>query len=414
MEILFRKEVFKERYKKSAEYAGEMPPMPPSWRYISLIMLTIIAALFLFLAMTDIARREVARGRLRFVSAESNIYPDTDGIISACLKAEGEFVERGTVLAQIDTEQYLATQTADALSVEQKEAVEAELKNLKSQIELVEQQAAAEIGLADQEIARATGLEVDLRRQLNLQEAASKIAEERDQHAAEDLSMGLITEVVRHERREQLRQAQQSALTLTAQINSAISDAKKAQLQKVKISADREIAKAHLRQQISEKQKELSRQDLQRAYSLLSPRDGVVAASSCRVGEHAKASDILLTVLPTDSELVAEVLIPPAAVGLVSEGQQAILRFDVLPYENTGIAHGVVTEITTTSVRAKENAQSIETTEGAFRAIISIENQELDWNGHMIKLQSGMLVSADIILEKRKAISWLWEPFRRK
>lgn len=146
-------------------------------------------------------------------------------------------------------------------------------------------------------------------------------------------------------------------------------------------------------------------------FSLLSLRDSVIGASNCRIGEYAKASDSLLTVLPTNSKLVAEVLVPAPAAGLVSKGQQAILRFDILPHDNSGSIRGVVSEITTTSVEGQPSANETQAPQGAFRAIISLDDQEIDLGGRKIKLQSGMLVSADIVLERRKAISWLLDSF---
>ena len=46
----------------------------------------------------------------------------------------------------------------------------------------------------------------------------------------------------------------------------------------------------------------------------------------------------------------------------------------------------------------------------AYPATVSIPDQSIAANGHAVPLQSGMLLQADIILERRTLLEWLAEP----
>ena len=48
--------------------------------------------------------------------------------------------------------------------------------------------------------------------------------------------------------------------------------------------------------------------------------------------------------------------------------------------------------------------------EAAYRVIASLDRQDVDAYGKKLQLQAGMLLKADIILEKRSLMNWLLDP----
>ena len=48
--------------------------------------------------------------------------------------------------------------------------------------------------------------------------------------------------------------------------------------------------------------------------------------------------------------------------------------------------------------------------EPVYRVQVALGQQEIRAYGNTVPLQSGMLLSADIVLEQRSLISWLFEP----
>ncbi len=53
---------------------------------------------------------------------------------------------------------------------------------------------------------------------------------------------------------------------------------------------------------------------------LKAPISGVVSSIKLNVGEFASSGDYLITIIPTDSQLEAEVFIPTRAIAFIKEG----------------------------------------------------------------------------------------------
>jgi membrane fusion protein len=53
----------------------------------------------------------------------------------------------------------------------------------------------------------------------------------------------------------------------------------------------------------------------------------------------------------------------------------------------------------------------LELKEPAYKVVAALDRPDVDANGQRVSLQAGMLLQADILLEKRELIRWLLDPF---
>ena len=94
-------------------------------------------------------------------------------------------------------------------------------------------------------------------------------------------------------------------------------------------------------------------------------------------------------------------------------GQDVRLRLAAYPYQKYGHLPGRVTQVSRTPVAAGELALLAGGTAGAgsgqpmFRITVALQP---DTTGAALPLNTGMQLSADVLLEHRRLVEWLFEP----
>jgi membrane fusion protein len=128
------------------------------------------------------------------------------------------------------------------------------------------------------------------------------------------------------------------------------------------------------------------------------------------VGRSADPKDLQLEVVPADSGLHAELFVPTRAVGFVSEGQRVRILYDAFPYQKFGAYGGHIIRASQTILTSSDMSGPMTLKEPAYRIIAALERPDVDAYGKKMPLQAGMLVHADIILERRSLLHWLLDP----
>jgi membrane fusion protein len=165
-----------------------------------------------------------------------------------------------------------------------------------------------------------------------------------------------------------------------------------------------------LSRQISELQQTLVQEDAKRESLILAPIDGIATNIAVSVGQSVAAAASFATILPKGRILRAELLVPTRAIGFISPGRAVTLRYEAFPYERFGQYRGVVKEVSQTVWSPGEKVGPLVVREPAYRIIVELEKQTVTAGDQKVGLKSGMLVNADILLDKRTLLEWLFEP----
>ena len=151
----------------------------------------------------------------------------------------------------------------------------------------------------------------------------------------------------------------------------------------------------------------------QSAYAITSSVDGkILSISIDSVGRSVQAGQPLLTIMPANSVLEAELFIPSKAIGFIEKGQEVRLLYDAFPYQYFGSYRAIITDVTETILAPDEIFAAFKLTEPAYRVRADIDKRSIKARGRVLPLQSGMTLSANIILERRSFLNWLLEPLR--
>ena len=126
-----------------------------------------------------------------------------------------------------------------------------------------------------------------------------------------------------------------------------------------------------------------------------------------------QAGQPLLSLLPGDTGLEAQILVPSRAIGFIAPGDRVLLRYQAYPYQKFGHHEGEVAGISRSALNPSEfgalvgNAQA---GEPMYRVTVSLARQAVTAYGKDESLKPGMLVDADILGERRSLIEWIFEP----
>jgi membrane fusion protein len=140
------------------------------------------------------------------------------------------------------------------------------------------------------------------------------------------------------------------------------------------------------------------------------PMAGVVTNVAVNRGQSVAADAPLATVLPKGSGLHVELLVPTRAIGFLNTGQEVVLRYDAFPYERFGQYRGRITEIGRNVWTQGERVGPLSAREPVYRVDVALGQQSVKALGQEFALRPGMLVNADLLLEKRTLLEWIFEP----
>ena len=207
------------------------------------------------------------------------------------------------------------------------------------------------------------------------------------------------------------KQAKQNIARLLLQQNNQISQVK---FEKENLPQQYKLRTNHLLRQKAEIKSQLTQVLNNHSYIVTASNAGTVTGIQVVEGETLSPSKAqskpLLHILPQDSELVAELLLPTRSAGFIGQGQLSRLRFDAFPYQRFGFIESEIVRIDRALIAPNEVQLPIALQEPVYRLRAKLSQQQMKAYGQDFELKSGMLLEADIMLEQRTLIEWLLEP----
>lgn len=164
-------------------------------------------------------------------------------------------------------------------------------------------------------------------------------------------------------------------------------------------------------------EQELAQAEAQRQIVIPAPQDGTVTAIQAELGGNARTTVPLLSIVPAGSPLEARLFIPSTAIGFVRRGQRVLLRYQAFPYQKFGHYEGWITNVSRSAVSPGELAPELVGLTGLFGAnevvypgTVTLASQTATAYGEQISLQPGMLLEADVVIERRRLFEWVLDP----
>jgi HlyD family secretion protein len=151
-----------------------------------------------------------------------------------------------------------------------------------------------------------------------------------------------------------------------------------------------------------------------------SPADGVVLDVANRSpGSILRQAEPLVTIIPSDAKLIAEISIESGDVGYTTAGDDVVVKIDAFPYQRHGLLPGKLLSISEESFPGSGSGPDTglpltNRNGGAFhRGRVELLSTKLEHLPKGARLIPGMTLSADIKVGTRSAMSFFLSPFTR-
>ena len=160
--------------------------------------------------------------------------------------------------------------------------------------------------------------------------------------------------------------------------------------------------------------REAAEQDAERQIVVRAPQDGTVTALAADPGQSVSPQAALASLVPAGARLQAHLYAPSSAVGFVRAAQTVRLRYEAFPYQRFGHHPGQVLQVSRTPLAPSElQALSLPVApaegQALFRITVALDTAATP-PAEALPLVPGMRLQADVLLERRRLIAWLFEP----
>ena len=192
-------------------------------------------------------------------------------------------------------------------------------------------------------------------------------------------------------------------------------------LERERSSAGLEAELAHARAQVqlaaldaqsaAAEQENLERA-LQYRAAIVAPADATIATVLVERGQMVTPGTPLLAIIPSDSLLEAHLYATSRAIGFVHPGQEVLLRYLAYPHQKFGMQRATVVAVSRNPMAPSDLgfAPPDGSREPVYRIKARLDSQAIAAYGRFEQLQPGMQVEADILLDRRRLIEWIFEP----
>lgn len=406
---LFRKEVLEA---KRGSWLGGISLAQPLrlWVLTSAAVAT-AGIIILFITLGTYTRRSSVTGQLVPSQGLATVLAPATGVVSRLELPEGARTEAGQALAVVTVPR--ATQGSGDTHQALKQRLQQRQDGLVSTQEAQQQQLQAQANGLRAQLATARHELAQTESEVTTRQDQIRIASETLQRLRQ-LEDGQYVSVL------QIKQQESTVLEYTSQRQSlerqAISNRRMiAQLEQAlqELPGQQQATEAGYQRELAQLEQERVQTEASGALVVTAPVGGVVATRTVKAGQAVQVGQPLLSLLPGDGELEAELLVPSRAIGFIAPGDSVLLRYQAFPYQKFGHHQGKVASISRSALSSGElgaligNAQQ---GEPFYRVTVALKQQSVTAYGQPEPLKPGMLLDADILGEKRRLIEWIFEP----
>lgn len=368
-------------------------------------------AVLLFLTLGSYTRRSRVIGQLVPTRGIATVLAPATGVISRLDVAEGARVTAGQSLA------VLSIPRATVFGGDTSAALEVNLQLRRTSLE------SAEVAERQQLSAQAAGLASQLttaRGELAQLEAEISTRKDQIHIAGETLARLRKLQGSLYVSEIQIDQQESAALEQVGEMQALqrqaiISRRGIVQLQQAlrELPGRRQALDASFQRDRATLAQEQVETQARGALAVAAPVEGIVATQIVKPGQAVVAGQPLLSVLPGDGRLEAELLVPSRAIGFIEPGDAVLLRYQAYPYQKFGHHRGKVVRISRSALNSSELHSLIgnpQAGEPLYRVTVALARQAITAYGKPEALKPGMLLEADVLGEKRQLIEWVFEP----
>ncbi|CAN5184269.1 HlyD family efflux transporter periplasmic adaptor subunit [soil metagenome] len=385
---------------------------PVSLRLLGIAAIAAVVAVCAFLSLAEYTRKSRVSGYLVPDRGVLRITAPQAATVLAREVGEGQQVKAGDVLFVLALDS--ASQTVEGIA-----------QNLAARQQSLSQTAEQQQQLTHAQVRALALRRAGLQRELVQLQAEAGLHAERLGLAREALARldklrndQFISTAQVQTKREEILGLQAQAQGLERQRESLQRDLQTAEAQALELPLRAQVQQGEIARDLAALQQQGLETEGRRRLVLRAPSDGVVATLQAEPGQSVAAGTALVSVLPAQTQMLAQLYAPSSAVGFLHAAQPVHLRYQAFPYQKFGQQSGKVVTVSRTPLSPAElaglNLPAVlsqgASSEPLYRITVSLDRQTVAAYGQEQALAAGMQLDADVLLERRTLIEWIFEP----
>ena len=368
----------------------------------------VILATAAFLFSTSYARKATVQGWLVPDSGIIRAISQSPGLVHQILVQEGQLVRRGDRIAEIR----LSSETSDGNSGERLALSQAaEGRAIRDKARALIERLSNELAGAGRRMQLLAGELNQSRGQVELQERRLALTQRAVTNSEKLANSGLLTRKEFDSRVSLALQTEQELAGLRRQVAAIERDIGELQGRMRAIPMEISSAKADLEAAEAVLLQRSIDTETKRTIFVTAPLAGRISALPVAAGQSVLSGATIAVLTPDGGRLEAELLAPTRSIGFVRAGQDVHLMLQAFPYQRFGTLKGKVRTLSSTVLAPSEvSVPGLTLQEPVFRLRVVLESEAIEAYGERIALQPGMLLSANVIFDRRSLIEWLFDP----
>jgi membrane fusion protein len=406
---LFRQEAIEAR--SGGSLGGVRLATPLSFRLSAVIAAGIAGSILLWLLQGTYTRREHVDGNLIPQAGLITITARNVGVVSSVNVSEGELVRKGNALVSLSGER--SSKAMGDTSAHISQTLRTQQRQLAEELENTQR-------LADQQRSDLEMQQRMLGREIE-QVSAQLAIEQREASDEGNLlrriealgPKGYISALQIQQQRTQEMDAEQQVKALERQRTEEQQQLKSVQDQIVQLPLVTRGKLDETRREIEQNTATLAQNEADRESVISAPENGLVTAVLAKPGQSVSVGQTIMSLMPQGSSLQAQLFVPSSAIGFVHVGTPVVLHYQAFPYQKFGIQRGAVVGVSRSALTPAEIATTLgrqAPPEPLYRIIVALQSQTVKAYGKSEALKPGMLLDADLLLDKRRIFEWIFEP----
>jgi membrane fusion protein len=381
---------------------------PLSQRVLTAGAALIVVALVVFACVGRFSKTETAPGVLAPSSGVTRVMVAQTGVVRDLRVKVGDMVQAGQPLLTVANSRV----SGDGAVVDQQI-----INELQRTLASVEEEQANQIGQAALEHDRLRRAALSARRLVGDAERQRKLQSERVALLADKLermrplfASGVIAAVQFRELEAEQLSAELQLVGAERELEAASARASEAEATLAEQPSRQRSRQAELVQRGSELRQRLAEAELRSGSQIQAPSSGRVAAVLVDPGGRVGPDRPAVLLVDDSQPLVAELWVPTRGAGFLRAGQEVRLKLAAYPYQRFGYQLGRIIEVSETSLDPGEAVGPIRLPEASYAVRVELDRQSLLAFGEDRPLQAGMLLDADILIDRPRIVDWVLEP----
>ncbi|HOY37460.1 MAG TPA: HlyD family efflux transporter periplasmic adaptor subunit [Piscinibacter sp.] len=406
MSSLFRPEVIENR---QSQWLGSIQLLRPvSLHVLTLLAVSAAVLVAAYLWIGEYTRKAHVKGFLAPDRGLMRLMSPQSATVLESRAVEGASVRAGDVL-------YVLSVDAANVSGNVRETLTARERSLlgaaRQQAELERERAQA----LDRQVGTMRGELAQIDAEARLHEQRLALANQALARLESLRADNFISAAQVQAKSEELLGLQAQAQSLQRQRAAQLREIEQLLARRRELPLQTQVAQGELERDMAEIAQQQAENDSRRRIEIRAPQDGTVTGVVAQPGQSVNASVALASLLPADARLQAHLFAPSSAVGFVKPEQPVLLRYQAFPYQKFGLQSGQVAQVSRSPLQASELAgvplpKSEGEAEPLYRITVTLDKQAVAAYGREQALVPGMQLEADVLLDRRRLIEWIFEP----